>query len=326
MANFIGRTRSVGLGKEPTRGVNVAPTYWIPQTDFTVMDKDDKIMDQSALGRIERDVTGDPNHQWAEGALNGILRDTSFGLVLLSAFGTDTPIAKAAPNAVVYDHTFTVANTNTHQSLTIASKDQNEDVRFGRAVLNKLEIKAELGQYIHYTADFISAKSAASTNTVAYAATDNPLRPQDLSLKIATTTAGLSGATAIPLKSLTLTIEKNAEADYALGSTAINEIFNKEFSTTVSMDLLYNDTAYKNIVFAGTKQAMQIGLTRTDLTIGSSANPGLVFTFQPGFFTDWNKQGGLGDIMTQTLAYQGLFSTSTSSELSAVLTNLVASY
>ncbi len=53
MANIIGRLMAVGLGKETTRGTAVAPSFFIPQTEFSVMDRDEKIMDTSALGRIE---------------------------------------------------------------------------------------------------------------------------------------------------------------------------------------------------------------------------------------------------------------------------------
>ncbi len=325
MANIIGRLMSVGLGRETARGTAVAPGYWVPQTEFSVMDRDEKIMDDSGLGRIEQTHDGDQNHQWAEGAISGIVRDRSFGLVLLAAFGQVSSVAKASPNTAVYDHTFTVLNTNTHPSLTIASKDANEDVRMALGMLSRLEINAELGSYVNYTADFIARKSAAVANTVSYL-TENKFRPGDITLKIADTVANLGAASATQIRNFTLTIEKNTEPDYALGTTNIVNIFNKQFTTSMSFSVLYGDTTLKDLVFGGAKRAMSITIANTAVTIGSSANPTLVFTFQPGFFQSWEKDGGLDDVLTQNIEFTGLYSTSQSAEISAVLSNTATSY
>ncbi len=325
MANIIGRLMSVGLGKETTRGTAVAPSYWIPQTEFSVMDRDEKILDESALGRIEKTHDGDQDHQWAEGAISGIVRDQSFGLLLLAAFGQVSSVAKATPNTAVFDHTFTVANTNTHPSLTIASKDANEDVQMSLGMLSRLEVNAELGSYVNYTADFIAKKSAAATNTVSYL-TENKFRPGDITLKVADTVANLGAATPTQIRNFTLIIEKNAEQEYALGTTNIVNIFNKDFTTSMNFSALYGDTTLKDLVFNGAKRAMSITIANMGVTIGSSANPTLVFTFQPGFFQSWEKNGGLDDILSQNIEFTGLYSTSQSAEISAVLSNTATSY
>ncbi len=324
MANIIGRLMAVGLGKETTRGTAVAPAFFIPQTEFSVFDRDEKIMDNSALGRIEEMHDGDQNHQWAEGSLAGNIRDQSFGLILLAAFGQVSSALRGTETAV-YNHTFSVANTNTHPSLTIAAKDANEDIRMALGMLGRLEVRFEMNSYMAYTADFTAKKSAAATNTAAYTV-ENKFRPQDVTLKIAPTVAGLGGATATQIRSLTLTIEKNIEADYALGTTNIVEIFNKQFTTSVSFSARYGSTALKDLVFNGSKQAMSITIARPDVTIGTASNPSLTFTFQPGFFNSWEKDGGLDDILSQNIEYTGLYSTSGSAQLTATLTNTVAGY
>ncbi|MDP9370526.1 MAG: phage tail tube protein [Chloroflexota bacterium] len=324
MANIIGRLMAVGLGKETTRGTAVAPSFFIPQTEFSVMDRDEKIMDTSALGRIEEAHDGDQDHQWAEGSLAGVIRDRSFGLILLAAFGQVSSALKGA-ETVVYNHDFSVANTNTHPSLTIAAKDANEDLRMALGMLSRLEIRAELGGYLTYTADFIAKKSAAATNTTSYTV-ENKFRPQDLTLKVADTVANLGAATATQITSLTLTIEKNTEADYALGTHDIVEIFNKQFTTSVAFTARYSSTALKDLVFNGSKRAMSIAVTRSDITIGTASNPAMTFTFRPGFFNSWSKEGGLDDILSQNIEYSGLYSTSDSAELTATLTNTVTGY
>jgi hypothetical protein len=326
MSKIIGRLMSVGFGKETSRGTAVAPSYWVPQTEFTVFDKDDYFIDESALGRVEAVHDGDQAHQWAEGGFAGNLRDSSFGLILLGLFGTVGSVARSSPNAAVYDHTFTIANTATHQSLTIASKDANEDIRFALGMISKFEMTYELDKYVNYSCDFMAKKSASTSNTVAYT-TENKFRPQDFALKIASTVAGLSGASATVVKSAKLTIEKNVEIDYALGSLAAQDIYNKGFTVELELTATYNDTTtFKDLVFNGTKQAVSLSLTRSDLTIGTSANPGFVWTADPGFFSEWQKTGGLGDVLGQTVKFRGMYSVANASMLKAVLTNLITSY
>ncbi len=61
-------------------------------------------------------------------------------------------------------------------------------------------------------------------------------------------------------------------------------------------------------------------------TIGSTANPGLVFTFDSMFFDNWTKQRAQNQMMSQTITMKGLFSFTNGSMAKAVLTNTVASY
>src|SRR3954447_7587009 len=145
MSKLIGRLKSVGIGVESVSGTAVAPTFWVPDMDFSHQDKNDKAVDTSSFGRIEADTDADIVRQWSEGSLTGVLRDTHIGGILKATFGTVASVAKSAPNASVYDHTFTVLNTNAHPSLTIVSKDANQDIKFAYGMVDKFEVNYELG-------------------------------------------------------------------------------------------------------------------------------------------------------------------------------------
>src|SRR5687767_13816853 len=114
MARIPGRLLSVGAGVESTRGTSVAPTFWIPDTEFSVMDKNEKAVDASAYGRMESGYDADLVQQWAEGSITGIIYDQLEGVFLKNLFGTVGSVAKGSPNTSVYDHTFTVLNTASH--------------------------------------------------------------------------------------------------------------------------------------------------------------------------------------------------------------------
>jgi len=325
MPRQSGRLTAVGIGPEATSGTAVAATYWVPDMTFTHEDKNTMITDGSSFGRLEDAVDSDMVTQWSDGALTGVLRDQHIGVILKSLFGTAASVARVAPNTAVYDTTFTVNNTNTHPSLTLHAKDANQDIQFAYAMVDKLTIAYDMGKLIEYTADFKARKSATTTSSPAYV-TENKFRPQDVTFKLATNIAGLSGATAAKVKSVKLTITKGTDVEYALGSVDVDSIYNTLFSVQIDLALLYDDTTYKNYNFSNSHQAASIALARTDTTIGSTANPGLVFTFDSMFFDNWTKQRAQNQMMSQTITMKGLYSFTNGSMAKAVLTNTVASY
>ncbi len=323
MAVFINRLRRVGIGKETTRGTAVAPSDWVPHTELTIEDRDAKIMDNSALGTIHSAFFGDTESQWSEGDLNGVIYDQTFGLLLLATFGSVTSTLKGTETAV-YNHSYSVLNTNEHPSLTLALKDLNEDVRAAMAMIGSLEITAEQGSYVTYSSSFQARKSLAATNTAVDTA-QNRFRPQDFTVRIADTVAGLDAAAPVSVRNLTLTFNKNIIREPSLGTVQPN-FYNGVFETSLSFGRLYNDTTFKDYVFSGGKKALRISFTRPDITIGTGSNPSLVFTFEPGFFSEWGREGGLDDLMSETTTYTPLFSTSAARQLQVVLTNTRASY
>lgn len=325
MPRQSGRLTAVGFGPETTSGTAASATYWVPDMTFSHEDKNTTITDGSSFGRLEDAVDSDIVQQWSDGALTAVLRDAHIGVILKALFGSASSVARSAPNAVVYDTTFTVNNVNTHPSLTLYAKDANQDIRFAFGMIDKLVIAYDMGKLIEYTADFKARKGATTTSTPAYV-TENKFRPQDVTFKLATNVAGLVGATAAPVKSLKLTITKGTDVEYVLGSVDVDQIYNTVFNVQVDIALLYSDTTYKNYDFNNTKQAASISLARTDTTIGSTANPGLVFTFDSMFFDNWTKQRAQNQIMSQTITMKGLYSFTNSSMAKAILTNTIATY
>ncbi len=323
MSVFINRLRRVGIGRETTRGTAVAPTDWVPHTELTIEDRDEKIWDNSGLGTIHNTFFGDTAQQWSEGDLNGLIYDQTFGLLLLATFGSVTSALKGTETAV-YNHTYAVLNTNEHPSLTLALKDLNEDVRAAMAMIGSLEITAEQGSYVNYSASFMGRKSVAATNTPVDTA-QNRLRPQDFTVKIADTVAGLGAATPVAVRNLTLTFNKNIIREPRLGTTQ-PDFYNGVFETSLSFGRLYNDTTFKDYVFSGGKKALEISFRRADVTIGTASNPELRFTFQPGFFSEWSREGWLDDLMSETATYTPLFSTSAAKQLDVVMTNTRGTY
>ena len=325
MARQSGRLTAVGIGAETTSGTAVAAGYWVPDMTFSHEDKNTTITDGSSFGRLEDAVDSDIVNQWSEGTLTSVLRDAHIGAILKATFGSVATVAKSAPNAAVNDHTFTVANNNTSPSLTLHAKDANQDIQFPYAMVDKFTLSYDMGKLIEYSVDFKAKKGTIITSTPAYVQ-ENKFRPQDVTFKLATNVAGLGAATAVKVKTLKLTITKGVDVEYVLGSVDVDSIYNTVFGVQVDVGLLYDDLTYKNYDFNNSKQAASIALTRTDTTIGSSANPGLVFTFDSMFFDNWTKQRAQNQLMSQTITMKGLYSFANASLAKAVLTNTIPSY
>lgn len=248
MSAVLGRTRSVGLGKETTYGVAVAPTVWLPQEDVSIEDKIARIYDNSGLGTRNGSFGGDTSMTSASGNINGLVYDRSFG------------------------HIATAANTPS------------------------------------FTAE-------------------NRFRPQDVVIKIAPTVAGLAGATALRVKDLTFSLDNSLITEPSLGTTD-PAYYPGTIKTSLSMGRLYLDTTIKDLVFGTTQQALSIAFTRSDTLIGtgSPTNPSIVLTFQPGFFSEWSRDGGLDALKQEKFSYTPIFSTTTASEFGLVMTNTEAGY
>lgn len=141
MADYIGRKVAVGIGKETVRGTAVAPAFWVRHLSLDFKKRGEAVQNESALGRREKFSDSEIVREFAEGNLEGKVNSKSIGLILLGAFGT----VNSAANGAGYDHTFTVDQSNTPQSLTIAKVDGVNSRRHALAMIRSLEINIEAG-------------------------------------------------------------------------------------------------------------------------------------------------------------------------------------
>lgn len=319
---YIGRQQSLGIGKETTRGTAVVPAFWLPLINFDFDDKFEHVIDEQLRGIIEDSEDLKVVKKWSEGEIEGHIRDKSFGLLLLAGFGAISSVVK---ETTAYNHTYSVQNGIQHQSLTVEGKNSNEQLAFVLAMINSLKIKAELGKFVEFTAKLIAKLGASASNTPA-TTVENKFLAKDIIVKFADNLAGLDGASAIKVKNVNLTINKNIESDDILGSIAPDDYNNKQIAIEGGIELNYDAATYKALALAGTQKAMRIDIINTDVTIGASSNPELKIDLARVKFTEWSKSGGLNDIVKQTLNFKAFYSISDSKMVSVVLTNTQTAY
>lgn len=322
MTKAIGRLLSAGWAKEATRGTSVAPTFFPPLLDIDFEDQLELKDNEEGLGQIEGINDSQIIKRWAEGKLEGKVHEKSIGVLLTALFG-QSPTSVQRASSGVYDHTYTVANNNQHKSLTIAVKDPNLDQRFALAMLDEVEFSMEEDDYFKFDASFHSKKGATASNTIAYVA-ENEFAPKHAVVKLATSEAGLDAASAIGVKSFSLSISKNVDELMELGSVEPSDIANTNFEVEFEIELYYNDTTYRDLVFNNTRRALRLTVKNTDVDIGSTHNPELTFNMPEVVMSSFEKDFDNDEILTQKIEGKAVFNLAGSKMLGAVLANAYA--
>jgi len=301
MSKKIGRKVDMGIGKEGTRGTGVSPTYWVPKVDTDFDDKTIEARSVAGVGTLEDSEEKFVTTKHAEGNISGEVRSKSFGLWLLSLFGT---VSTAGPTDSAYTHSFSLQDDSQHDSLSIVVKDPDTTDLYRLSVVNSIEINMNLDEVVGYTVNVMGKTATGASETVSYVAEDK-FTKKHLSFKLAATIAGLAGASAISLKSLRLMINANVEMDDVLGTAEPEDFLNKQWGVEGDFTLNYEDETYKEYMRAGTSRAMEIKLVNTDTTIGAGAiNPSLTFQMPKVDFFEWTPNYALDEIVTQTESFK----------------------
>lgn len=304
MSLFTGRLVEVGIGKESPRGTGVAASYWMPKTAISFDDKISKALVAGSYGHItEAPFTGQVVTKWAEGDIEGELNANSFGLLLLSLVGTE---GYQLNETGVGQHDYTIQNDNQHDSLTIHVSDPIGAMKFRMAMINSMSIDVALGEYVKYTANFMSkVHQDEAVQTPTYQVDHRFVHP-NLTFKIATTVSGLAAATAICLKSLTLNIDKTVERIDCLGTLEPEDIVNTGIRVYGTIELNYEDRTWRDYMLNGNVRAMQIKLTGSKL-IGATQYATFDFQAPKVHFFEWEPSRELGDIASQTINFEVMY-------------------
>lgn len=328
MTKIIGRQNAVAISKETTRGTQPSSVgYFLPWTEIDIDTKVDIVHDETAYARLEGTDASAVVGKYVEGKIKSKMKGTSFGLLLLSLFGTDTPAAQSAPNAAVYDHVFSVAQSTAHQSLTIGLKGSNDDVVSKNSVIDSMKLSAELGQYVMFEAGFIGQALAAaspSLGTVSFSQ-EKDFVPQNVTFKKATAQSGLTGASAINIRSFSIEFKQNLIKEMVLGNVAPNDILNQSFEVSGTIKLVHTDATYADLQNNETNNAFRIDITNAD-TIGTSANTKLRIDLYKCRVFNYSRKQTLNDLVEESFDFKAHYSLTDSLMLAVTLSNLVTAY
>lgn len=326
MSKGIGRLFQLGIAKETVRGTpESAAGYWIPFSEMSIEERDQKIADEQAYGVIEDSIGMSIITKWAQGNFKAPIGDKHFPLVLLAALG-NLSSALHSGETLVYDHTITVQQSARHQALSLFLDDPlgGQDYKHALGVIESLEISYEMGQFLSYTAN-VKARRGATASLSPANVTENRFLPKHVTFKTASNLAGLAGATPIQIKMLSLKIDASVEDDYVLGNEQPVDFLNKQFMVEGQFEATWTDESLKSIALAGTPQALRIDLV-SDQVIGTAANPQLQIDLAKCTFTEITRAIKINDVVMQTIAFKAHYSISDSKMITIKAVNTVSSY
>lgn len=321
MAKHIGRLVNVGYGIEGSRGVAAAIQHRQPKTTLTVQDKFESIVDGASYGNLLDAAEADNVKEWSEWNIEHRAYVNGLGYLLLNLLWGVT----STDSAGARKHTFNLLTSNTHQSLSIGLKDPNLAKTFALCMIQSVTISMENAGEVTIATTFMGKKWATATHTVSYS-TDYSLLGRHAKVYLASALSGLDAANAASIKSVSLTISKNLEMDYALGEVAPDDIYNTFFTVEGTITALYDAETYKDMAFNSTATALRLAIIDPNVTIGTSANPSFILNFAKLKFTDWNPNRANDEIVKQTLNFKGLYSQDDAEAMNIDLINTITNY
>lgn len=328
MAKTTGRFIQFGVARETTRGTaEAAASFWIPWDELSLDDKDERILNDQSRGLIETSVGESIIKKWVEAEIKAPIDDTIFPLFLYAVLGTLITSDNADSNAAVKDHTLTVAQSIQHQALTLFLDDPaaGQDYRFALGMVTGLELMYERGKFISFGAQ-LKAKTGQTSTLTPATTTANRFLPHHLTFKMATAQSGLTAASATVLKSANISFKPTVIDDDVLGSNTPNDFNNTNFEIEGTLELMFDDETEKTLALDATKRALRFDLINTDVTIGAAANPSIRIDLHNVTFRPITRSFKQGEYVLQTIAFKAHFDLTDAKMITAVGTNITASY
>ena len=314
MTKFVGRRGELLLAKESSRGTGtVSNGIWTPRMTVSFDDKIESAREPEGLGKLADSDSNFVVQKMAEGEFEGQLNDKSIGVVLTSLLGS-SPVIAGGPT---YTHTYTLSNSNQHQSISVLYQDPDTVKLYALGVVDSLKIVVEQNAIVTYTVGIKSKVGKDWTRqTASFTSIGNKFLHQHLIFKLADTVGALSGASAISLKKLELNITANADFDAVLGTVEPEDILNQQFAVEGTVELLKQDETYRNYMLGGTYKAM-------DITLQGSSSSKLQFQFPRVDFTEWEQDRSLDSLVSQSIQFKGNYDAANALDIisTCVLTN-----
>jgi len=323
MAEIIGRQIAAGIGVEDVRGTApTTPDRWFRAVTASIVERAERATDDTKRGRLEDSEGARIVRKWVEGSLEGIVHADAIGFLFYNLYGA---VNSQVVTGSIYDHVFTLQNSIQHPSLSVFAYDGGvQNLVYRNGMVSSLELTVTTDDYVRFSAEFIAKDSASNADSPSYA-TEYDFISRDVTMKIADTEGGLSGATALKVKEMNISWTAEAIADYVFGSYNPDDVYNSSFMIEGQMTLNYEDNTFKDLYLADTYKYMQIVIEGA-ADIGSGNHPTITILFNRVQFNDWNREGGNDELVTQPVSFKAFLNVTDSQQSEVTLRNLMASY
>ena len=317
MSKHVGRRGTLAIAKESSRGVGtLTNALWVPRSTISFDDKVTEAREDEGLGKLADSDAKFVVSKMSEGEIESNLDDKSLGIILSSIMGS-SPVIAGGPT---YTHTYTLNNSNQHQSLSVLYQDPDVARLFTLGVVDSLKISVEQDAIVMFTVGFKSRVGKDYTlQTANFTALGNKFLHQHLQFRTADNIAGLAAATAISLKKFEITLSANTKFDSVLGTVEPEDILGQQFSVEGTLELNKEDETYRNYMLNGTYKAAELKFVR-------ATNSQLQIQMPRVDFSEWEQDRTLNEIVSQTINFKGNYDAANALDIisTCVLTNTYA--
>lgn len=323
MAEIIGRQIEFGVATEATRGTaETAADKWARQVSATVVEKATHAVDDTTMGRIEAGMGRRVTQKFIEGQIDGILHIDTLGWYLSNIYGICNSTEVDDP---ITDHVFTLKQNIEHTSLSLFAKDGTVQQHvFNNCMVNTLTLNAAIDAYVRHTATFIGSDAATNSDTPSYD-TEYDFVARDLSVKVATSEAGLTGASALPVKAFDITWDQGLIRDHTAGQYGPADVYNSQLMIEGTLTLNFVDQTFKDYYLGNDALYMEVKI-QGEADLGTGNNPTITILLNKVQWMDWSRTSEQGELVTQPLPFRAFLNQTDQQQSQVTLRNMTTAY
>jgi hypothetical protein len=321
MSQIIGRDIQAGVSVESVRGTaKTTVEKWIKNVSAYIVEKAENVVEDSKRGVLEDSLNRRVVKKWIEGTLEGIAQADAIGYLFYNLFG-----GVSSTGSSVYTHVFNLAQSVSHATLSLfVKKGAVEQNVYNGGMIGKLTLSATIDDYVRFSADFMAKLGASNSASPSYG-TEYDFIGKDITIKTASSEAGLAGATATKIKSLDIEFNTGLIVDHILGSYTPDDILNGKLSIEGSFKKNHIDTTFKTLYEGDTSQYMSITIEGS-ADIGTGNHPTITILLTKAMVMDWTISGGADELVEEEIKFKGFYNTTDSKACQVTLKNLTSEY
>jgi hypothetical protein len=316
------------IGRDIKLGIAVGETTeaekWIKKTSANVRQRVEHAEDDttrcSIVGSEGRRVT----QKYIEGDIDGITHVDVLGYWLANIYG-DVSTTDNADGT--YTHEFTLDESAFHTPLTLFILEGDTKYQMNDIHVGSHEITASTDDYVRFSCSVVGKDADSSTETTDYDE-ESDFIGRDVTIKIADTKAGLDSASALTVKSTTISTDMSLERDHAFGSYDPELIYGPRKEVEITLEKNYIDDTFKDLYEGDDSKFMRITIEgESDISNDESGVPAKIeYEFYKVMVTDWDKSDDADALVTEDVTLKAFYNHDEETDNKVTLVNNTADY
>lgn len=319
---FIWKKVWVGVSIEDTRWVKKLPIqYWFPWTDHTFFDRAKIEQDSWAIDTLVDATHSMVTKRWSEGTLWWQVYPNGIGFFLKALMWW-----VASSWEEVFEHTFTLLESNTHPTLTVWVNTPIGWSSYALAMIESMDFTAEVWGKFTVSVNLKARQWESENNHVVCYDDEKWFVANMLKVFIAGDLQHLDSAQNICLQSITISFKKEVKDIECISSLDPIDYINSSFSIEGSMELLFQDNSYKEDYLQWRFKMLRVLAEDTLHPYSEDNYPTFMLDLSKVIITDLTPAFTLDDITKQSISFKGHYDLKTKKAVEIYLKNTQASY